>query len=263
MKNLLVFLLFCFPITTIWAQEGNVSAGGEYSGSGGTMSNSTGQTDFITLTSANVNIQFGLQQVFLEESGVPTNNLVQNIEIGDSTIECFNATQTITTAGEGTTFIVESGGEAELIAGQYIIMLPGTHVNSGGNLLARITTDGFYCDGREPLIVAVPYTKKLTDEIPVQMLMTPTETIGTHSDMASFKVYPNPTPGLFTLELTGFDLKEKANVTIYGVRGERIQQKEVLGEQLPVFNLQGQLPGIYFIQVLSNKVVGVKPIIKQ
>jgi hypothetical protein len=95
------------------------------------------------------------------------------------------------------------------------------------------------------------------------MLMTPVETFETHPGMASFKVYPNPTPGLFTLELTGFDLKEKVDVTIYGVRGERIQQKEVLGEQYSVFSLKDQRPGIYFIRVLSNKLVGVKRIIKQ
>jgi hypothetical protein len=262
MKNLPFILLLCLPFT-IWAQEGNVSAGGEYSGSGGTMSNSTGQTDFITLTSTDVNIQFGLQQVFFDEYGVPTDNLVQNILIPVDSSYCFNATQTITTAGDGTTFIVESGGDAELIAGLNILMMPGTHALSGSYMLARITTDGFYCDGRVPVIVAAPEILKQIGDIPVQMLMTPVETFGTHPGLASFKVYPNPTPGLFTLEISNFDLKEKANVTIYGVRGERIQEKEIFGEQRPVFSIEGQLPGIYLIRVLGNNLIGIKRIIKQ
>jgi hypothetical protein len=262
MRKFPFILLFCFPLA-LWAQEGNVAAGGEYSGAGGTMSNSTGQTDFITITSTDVNIQFGLQQVFFEESGVPTDNILQDILIAGGASDCFNATQTITTAGDGTFFTVEDGAEVDLIAGLNIIMLPGTHAHSGSYLHARITTDGFYCDDRQPVIVATPENKKLTYDMPLQMLMTPVETIGSRQGMASFKVYPNPTPGLFTLELINADIKEKVGVTIYGVRGERIQQKEVLGEQRLVFSLQGQSQGIYFIQVLSNSLVGVKRIIKQ
>jgi hypothetical protein len=258
---LFLFLTFC--TISLWAQEGNVCAGGEYSGSGGSMSNSTGQTDFITLTSTKVNIQFGLQQVFFDEFGVPTEFVVQNIEIGSDTSECFNATHTITIAGEGTTFIVESGGEAELIAGHNIIMLPGTHAHSGSYMLARITTDGFYCDSREPVLVAAPEIKKKTGEIPVQMQMTPVETVDSQNEIASFKVYPNPTPGLFTLELTGVDLQEKTIVTIFGVRGERLQQSEISGKINAVFSLEDKRPGIYLIQVLSKNLYGMKRIIKQ
>lgn len=258
----LLFVLFVFVSATLCAQEGNVSAGGEYSGPGGTMSNSTGQTDFITMASASVSLQFGLQQVFFEESGVPTDNLVQNIFVGSDENECFNATQTITVAGSGTTFVIENGATVDLIAGHNIIMFPGMHVHSGGYLHARITTDGYYCDGRQPVTTALPEAKKLLGEMPVQQLMTPVETTGNQHGMASFKVYPNPTSGLFTLDLTGFDLQEKLAIKIYGLRGECIMQKEVFGDRHYIFSLEDQRSGIYLIQLLSNELVGTKRIIK-
>jgi len=100
MKLLPLVFLFCLPLFLL-VQEGNVSAGGEYSGLRGTISNSTGLTNFITLTSYDiVNIQFVLQQVFFKESSVPTDNLVQNIENGSDTCEYFNTTKTNITAND-------------------------------------------------------------------------------------------------------------------------------------------------------------------
>jgi hypothetical protein len=262
MKILPFILLFCLPFT-LWAQEGNVTAGGEYSGFGGSMSNSTGQTDFITLYSANVSIQYGLQQVFFETSGIPTDNILQNFVFAEDANECFNAAQTITTAGDGTTFIIENQAEVELIAGQNIIMLPGTHAQLGGYLHASITTNGFYCNGRQPVVETVPIVKNREGDLPVQQLMTSDEKDNAVHGKASFKVYPNPTPGLFTLELTDFNIREKTAVTIYGIRGERIQQEEVSGNKFTVFSLENQLSGIYLIRVLSNHLIGTKCIIRQ
>jgi hypothetical protein len=262
MKSI-IFIILSSVSFSLWAQEGNVAAGGEYSGIGGTMSNSTGQIDFSTLESANVSIQFGLQQVFFDVPQVPADNILQNIVIAESDNNCFNATQTITTGGEETTFIVESGGNVELIAGQNIIMLPGTHVLTGGNLLARISADGFYCDGIQSFIVESQNTKTQLIELFDDMNITSKDVFDSNYGNTSFKIYPNPTPGLFTVEITGVDLQEKTSVTIYGVRGERIQQSEVKGSQFSVFSLEKQRPGIYFIQILNNKMVGAKRIIKQ
>jgi len=58
---------------------------------------------------------------------------------------CFNATGTITVAGNGTTFCIPDGGYATLIAGQKIRFLPGTSVEAGGYLYGYITTSSTYC----------------------------------------------------------------------------------------------------------------------
>ncbi len=74
------------------------------------------------------------------------NRVVRNVEIPSGDIRCFDATATITVAGNGTFFIVRSGGSATLVAGQAITMLPGVTVEPGGTLSALITTDGTFCN---------------------------------------------------------------------------------------------------------------------
>jgi len=61
---LLVFMLF-FASSHLLAQQGNVAAGGDAFGSGGSMSYSIGQSDFLYYNSAYGNLSFGLQQTWL------------------------------------------------------------------------------------------------------------------------------------------------------------------------------------------------------
>ncbi len=76
---------------------------------------------------------------------VPDNILLQYNIIASGQSECFDALQTITTAGGGTNFTVQNGGNVTLIAGQKILMLPGTIMQSGSYIMAKITTSGQYC----------------------------------------------------------------------------------------------------------------------
>ena len=91
-------------------------------------------------------------------SSIPANLALQNITIINGQSECYNATQNISTAGSSTTFTVQSGGESTLIAGQNILMLPGTMMQSGGYVMAKITTIGQYCSS-EPPAGEIPSTK--------------------------------------------------------------------------------------------------------
>jgi hypothetical protein len=91
---------------------------------------------------------------------IPANRMVQNVTIPSGQSNCYDATQNVITAGSGTTFIVQSGGEASLIAGYSVLMLPGTLAQSGCYLLASITTNGSYCytqagPGQEPPVKVI------------------------------------------------------------------------------------------------------------
>jgi hypothetical protein len=261
MKRLLFLPLFVLSLKLV-AQQGFISAGGDYSGVGGTMSNSTGQTDFMSLYSIDKRFQFGNQQVYFEDRlNYPTDNLLQGILIPESATNCFNATQTITTAGDGTTFIVEDGATAELIAGQNIIMLPGTLVKAGGYMNAQITTNSLYCFGSE-----APMRSDLIEENRVEekssMVTTPVESLTFTNDHVFFSIYPNPTTGKFTLELNEIEITDNMVVTVFGIRGERIQQKAIFGNRYYSFDLESRSPGIYLVHVLSDHVNGIKRIIK-
>ncbi|MEI7727628.1 MAG: hypothetical protein WCK09_21145, partial [Bacteroidota bacterium] len=75
--------------------------------------------------------------------------------VGSGEITCYDATQTITVAGGGTTFTISDGGQATMIAGQNILYLPGTTVVSGGYMLGKIAPNGPYCGQQAPSIVTV------------------------------------------------------------------------------------------------------------
>jgi len=178
-------------------------------------------------------------------SAVPTTlTVAETVHVGE--IKCYNALQTITVAGSGTTFIVEPGGSATFIAGQNILFLPGTTVQPGGYMWAYITTTGNYCGTLAPSIVSVGTEEFLP---PV-------------SDQTFFKVYPNPTNGRFTLELTGVDEESDVYVEIYTMRGESMQKIKMTGESKREFTLEGNPPGIYVMRILNKDMAGTAKIIK-
>jgi hypothetical protein len=76
-----------------------------------------------------------------------------------------------------------------------------------------------------------------------------------------FKVYPNPTTGMFNLELSEFT--STITVEIYGLMGEQILRQEVSGYQLYEFDLSRQPRGIYIIRVLNGDEIGVERVIRQ
>ena len=249
-------LLLALAMSTVAAQQGVVSAGGDFSGTGGSMSLSTGRTDFYFYESSAGSLQFGLQHASPFTGELPPDEeLLQGLTIADGESSCFAALMIMTTAGGGETFLVESGGRADLIAAGKIIMMYGTKVEPGGYLHARITTDGTFCPEPDKHFLAATQADQsvTTDDFPN---MKQPETF--------FMVFPNPTTGRFTLEMNLFDTAKKTIVEIYGMRGERILREEIPGDIYQhSLTLEGQLPGIYIIRVAGGDQVGVQRIIKR
>ena len=245
------------------AQQGVVSAGGEATGEGGTMSFSTGQTDFMFFESESGSIQFGLQQTFFfedEDPEVPTIRELITEDLVQWEDQCFDATQTIILAGGGDAFIVEAETGVELIAGHNILMLPGTMVEYGGYMHARITSsDGPFCDLEEPIVASVEVYEPdhTADQEP---LYAPGKG---DADKTLFRVYPNPTTGDFTLEITQRHTDSPYTIEIYGVRGEIIMRYDHLMEWQHHLSLRGHQPGLYMIRVQLGDEMGVERIIKR
>jgi hypothetical protein len=162
--------------------------------------------------------------------------------------ECYNATQTINVAGSGNVFIVQPGGNATMIAGLNIHYFPGTRVEAGGYMIGRISPGGPYCGELSPSIATV-----VEDENDPSIF----------SEKGFFKVYPNPTTGIFTMELIGFDETQTFCVEIYGMRGDKILRKVMLMERKQKFSLSDEPMGIYFIRVISGNQTETAKIIKQ
>lgn len=168
---------------------------------------------------------------------LPTNLVLTNVNIPNGQSQCYNATQTITVAGNSTTFTVQSGGSATLIAGQRINFLPGTRVYSGGYMRAYITTTANYCGANLP---AFPSTVTGADEL------------GLTKGKMLIRIYPNPNNGRFTMELSTDREPEEATLNIYGMMGNLVSQETLPRESRYQMDLSRHPQGIYFLRVTAG-----------
>jgi hypothetical protein len=180
--------------------------------------------------------------------GLPIISTVQNVTIAGGHDTCFNALQTITVAGSGTTFIVQDGGSATMVAGQKISYLTGSKVNSGGYMHGYITNSNQFCGSMAAPIVAVVTGVEGFVLEPVQSL---------------FRVYPNPTTGDFILEFSDDAGSGKTGVEIFNVRGERVIKSEISGRTVDKLSLSGQPVGIYLVRVVAGGKSETARIVKQ
>jgi len=239
-------LLFLFT-SGAFAQQGTVAAGGEATGTGGSMSYSIGQVDYLMYSSSHGSLSLGLQQSWFT---VPLVYQIPETLISGGDIQCFNASEYLLVGGPGNEFIVDAYGHADLIAGKSILLKPGTRVELHGSLHARISTD--WCQPQQNLLSST-FTepepiKQSFDEVPVS---------------GFFKVYPNPTTGDFTLELLKVEEASLLLVEIYTMQGSIIMSKELIPASHHRFSLADRQSGVYIIRVMNNNQIGTSRIIKQ
>jgi len=182
-------------------------------------------------------------------TSAPANRTVTNITVNPGQDQCYDATQTLTVGGDGTSFIVKSGGNVNLIAGQKINFLPGVAVQPDGYLHGYITSDGSYCSSLPPAFAP----KVVEDESEILPI----------TQQSSFKIYPNPTTGSFIMELKGEVPTNEVTVDVYGMWGELVLSKVLSGERKHEFSLSDRPVGIYFIRVISGDKAETVKIIKQ
>ena len=179
---------------------------------------------------------------------LPTTITVQGITVPGGQTNCYNATQTIYVAGSGTTFVVQPGGSATMIAGHNIFYYPGTTVQPGGYMHGYIAPAGPWC-----LPTLAPS---------MATIVTGNYEIPSDSDQCLFKVYPNPTTGNFTVEQTGEKIYEKVKVEVYSMIGGRVFTGEMTGERKQMFSLEDVPVGFYFIRLLAGDIPETIKIIK-
>jgi hypothetical protein len=182
---------------------------------------------------------------------VPSTRILQNKTAGPGEFHCLDATQDIQAAGAGTYFRAESGSEVNLVAGEEILLFPGTHLQSGSRVHARIAPEGPFCGEPDKLMVSIDAEAEIMTN---QTVATNEHDGALLQGERLFRVYPNPTPGRFTLELFEKPGSEKCRVEVFGLRGERILSEELPGDLTHhQISLEGQLPGMYFIRVITGQ----------
>jgi gas vesicle protein len=179
---------------------------------------------------------------------IPTNQSLENITIFSESGACYNATQTITVAGNNTYFTVEAFGEATMIAGQNIVMLPGTTVASGGYLHGYITSNDQYC------------------LVPVASPAKSAENKGDKPAAANeftLKLFPNPATAEVVLDLQGIADGTQANLEMLGMRGDVIRTGSFSENGKHLLSLYNLPAGVYCIRMISGNQVITKMLLKK
>jgi len=173
---------------------------------------------------------------------------LQDKTISGLPVTCADATQTLIIAGNSTYYHVLADGNATHIAGQNILYYPGTKVDLGGYMLGKISTS--FCSPPNPIVAPV-----IAGNINhgVQDMMS----------NSFFKIYPNPTPGKFTLELKGDFTAGQVHVEIFGVLGDKILSKDMQIDRKQEFSLADKPVGVYMIHVTSGLNSETEKIIKR
>lgn len=186
--------------------------------------------------------------IAIPDTQPPTNRQVEHLIIANEEQVCFDAIQTITVAD----FVIHSGGSATFIAGNQISFLEGTTVMEGGHLHAYITVDNIFCTQPTGMPVAKEADEMFEDQITEQV-----------EKEHLFTLYPNPTTGILTLEITNQDHLQKPVVHVFSIFGENILQQIFTGGHTHELNLSEQPPGLYFVRVIIGEKTEVFKIIKK
>jgi hypothetical protein len=174
----------------------------------------------------------------LQINVIPASIALQNVNIAIGQNRCYEASQIITIAGGGTSFHVETGGNATMVAGQKVVYKTGTKVFPGGYMHGYISQDGLYCQ-------ALPAMVAKDDETP--------ETHPTVSDspVARFKVFPNPAVEEITILPSGSIQEGISMVEIIDIHGHELLSVFPRGKTQLTLNLPDLPPGIYLLRIRS------------
>jgi M6 family metalloprotease-like protein len=168
---------------------------------------------------------------------------VSNVSVGNNESECYNATDTIYVAGKGTTVDFQSGSTVDLIAGKSISFLPGFHAYEGSYVYGWITETSDFCSSLSSSIIENQTIEKsvaISDQIQQAKIIL---------DEKSVKVYPNPSTGRFTLELTHYE--GASEVSIFNAMGALIKRIIITNDKTE-FEFSTISKGLYFITIKNE-----------
>jgi hypothetical protein len=191
----------------------------------------------------------------LDCNPIPEDETIANTSFNSGDTTCYGAYQTITVgdiAENPVDFNV--GSSTSLIAGSLISFLPGVHIYEGAYLSATITTDSSFCDVVEasgsPMMASKADEKsELVDPVQPQPLIE-----------LLMKVFPNPSSGRITVELTG--ISDCTQVTVYNSQGALVATKKA-HSGLTTFDFANLKAGIYIVKTMGGKNPLVQKIIIQ
>jgi hypothetical protein len=128
--------------------------------------------------------------------------------------------------------------------------------NSDGNGSLRIWSD--------PLVWSKTFNAKFGSFIKHYFVIDNTVGIDSYDKIQEIEVFPNPSNGIFNLNVTGFE-NETINIGIYNTLGDVLysqSKKSINGNLKTSFDLSDIPNGIYFVRIIAKNGYAVKRVIK-
>jgi hypothetical protein len=184
-------------------------------------------------TFSNVTYNHSLSATFSSTFTQPCSNTVtlyDPITLGP--VEVFRARYYLVAAGSSTSMTIPSGKNVSFIAGTSVIMKPGFHANQSSTFLAKIEANP--CNDPK---VSMPEAEQIVQK----------------EKISDVRVYPNPSNGIFNIDIIGID-KENVSVIIQDMSGALVLKQENLSGNLFTIDMTRNSKGIYFVNVfIGNK----------
>ncbi len=240
------------PVAGATSYLWNYTGEGTLSGTGTSINLTPINSGELSVIAGNAGCMSAPSTLDIVVTTVPMNRVLPSTTIDPPQNICYDAIQTITVGGENKYFTINNGGSVELVAGFSILLLQGTAVNSGGNLLGRITTINNYCTKAQG-IVSVQENENEINSI----------FANGNDDRSLFRIYPNPTTGSFVIEFMYAPAENCYELEIYTSMGEKIWKSELSGKTIYEFNLLNISRGIYIVRVMNGKKSEIVKLIKQ
>ena len=187
---------------------------------------------------------------------VPVDFDLTDESVGNGESVCYDAQNTITVAGGGTSVVFSNGSVETLIAGQSIQFLPGFHAEQGSTMNAYITSTGAFCDNVTGNSIVAQNNYKSTE---LSEMPDIKESIEKEKKMV--KVYPNPNNGRFTVALINFE--GSSDISIVNILGTIVYNKSVTYTGSSKIELSNLPNGLYFVNVKNGDYMTTNKIIVQ
>lgn len=178
---------------------------------------------------------------------VSGNTQVSDITTANTETDCFNAVNILNIAGNETTVLVESGGDATFIASGKIIFDTGFEAEPGSTVDAHITTTSSYCGSLSPSMMTIIEEEE--------------EDINLLNKNQNILIYPNPNTGKFSIDFLGNPLT--AEIYVVNFQGQLILKTNTMNQEKIEIDLSNLRNGVYIIIIKTSDDVFTKKVIKK
>jgi len=157
---------------------------------------------------------------------------------------CWSALNSIIAPGANSTFIVNDGGSATLVAASFIRLMPGFIAHFGCFFHAYISNTGCPEDPGDRIALIIPQEPYFEDHLDI-------------------KLYPNPTSGNLNIEFNTSDKNSNKYVEVFDILGNELMNFMISGTNYYTIDMSKFTSGFYFLKVRIRDQIIIKKIIRR